>query len=309
MGFLPRVVEKHNAIRHTPHIAILAAVGPPVVLVYLAGQSAAAALFLGDLYAFGLLGSFILTNVSLDVIRWRELATDRRLRFRLVFVVGVITTALTVIGWSVNLVAKPYATAFGGALTLAGLVVGLWTYNRGRARRPAVFPVPYRPALAVESIASQFRSNPAQVLVILPRDQNAADAVIDEGVRAGAGKSIVFLYRGQAPPGPAELWEVSDPYLKDYVAQDAFTRAEVHARHRVPHRRYVYVPGSLPRDAIGRVWAELRPHETVVAQSEKDSLPPVTLERVRHRVHAGVQVLHLVSSRITHQHDLAAAGT
>ena len=309
MGFLPRVVEKHNAIRHTPHIAILAAVGPPVVLVYLAGQSAAAALFLGDLYAFGLLGSFILTNVSLDVIRWRELATDRRLRFRLVFVVGVITTALTVIGWSVNLVAKPYATAFGGALTLAGLVVGLWTYNRGRARRPAVFPVPYRPALAVESIASQFRSNPAQVLVILPRDQNAADAVIDEGVRAGAGKSIVFLYRGQAPPGPAELWEVSDPYLKDYVAQDAFTRAEVHARHHVPHRRYVYVPGSLPRDAIGRVWAELRPHETVVAQSEKDSLPPVTLERVRHRVHAGVQVLHLVSSRITHQHDLAAAGT
>ena len=309
MGFLPRVVEKHNAIRHTPHIAILAAVGPPVVLVYLAGQSAAAALFLGDLYAFGLLGSFILTNVSLDVIRWRELATDRRLRFRLVFVVGVITTALTVIGWSVNLVAKPYATAFGGALTLAGLVVGLWTYNRGRARRPAVFPVPYRPALAVESIASQFRSNPAQVLVILPRDQNAADAVIDEGVRAGAGKSIVFLYRGQAPPGPAELWEVSDPYLKDYVAQDAFTRAEVHARHRVPHRRYVYVPGSLPRDAIGRVWAELRPHETVVAQSEKDSLPPVTLERVRHRVHAGVQVLHLVSSRITHQHGLAAAGT
>ena len=309
MGFLPRVVEKHNAIRHTPHIAILAAVGPPVVLVYLAGQSAAAALFLGDLYAFGLLGSFILTNVSLDVIRWRELATDRRLRFRLVFVVGVITTALTVIGWSVNLVAKPYATAFGGALTLVGLVVGLWTYNRGRARRPAVFPVPYRPALAVESIASQFRSNPAQVLVILPRDQNAADAVIDEGVRAGAGKSIVFLYRGQAPPGPAELWEVSDPYLKDYVAQDAFTRAEVHARHRVPHRRYVYVPGSLPRDAIGRVWAELRPHETVVAQSEKDSLPPVTLERVRHRVHAGVQVLHLVSSRITHQHDLAAAGT
>jgi amino acid transporter len=308
MGFLPRAVEKHNAARRTPHIAILAAVAPPVALVYLAGQSAAAALFLGDLYAFGLLGSFILTNISLDVIRRRELIADRRLRTRAVFVVGVITTALTVIGWSVNLVAKPYATAFGGALTLVGLAVGLWTYNRGRARRPAVFPVPYRPTLAAESIASQFHGTPADVLVILPRDQNAAAAVIDEGVRAAAGKSVVFLYRGQAPPGPTELWEVGDPYLKDYVAQDAFTRAEVHARDRVPYRRYVYVPGSLPRDAIGRVWAELRPHETVVAKSEMDALPPVTLERVRHRVHAGVQVMHLMSSRITH-HGLATAGT
>src|SRR5439155_1192007 len=143
MGFLPRIVEKHNAIRHTPHVAILIAVGPPVLLVYIAGQSAATALFLGDLYAFGLLGSFLLTNVSLDVIRRRELRTDRTGRRRLWFAIGIITTALTVIGWSVNLLAKPYATAFGGGLTLAGLAVGLWTYNRGRARRPAVFPVPY----------------------------------------------------------------------------------------------------------------------------------------------------------------------
>ena len=309
MGFLPRAVEKHNAARRTPHVAILAAVAPPVVLVYIAGQSASTALFLGDLYAFGLLGAFILTNVSLDVIRRLELRVDRSLRRRIWFGVGVVTTGLTVIGWSVNLVAKPYATAFGGALTAVGLAVGLWTYNRGRARRPAVFPVPYRPALAVESIASEIRGTPAAVLVILPRDQNAAAAVIDEGVRAAAGRSIVFVYRGQAPPGPTHLWEVGDPYLKDYVAQDAFTRAEIHARDHVQHRRYVYVPGSLPRDAIGRVWAELRPHETVVAQSEKDALPPVTLERVRHRVHAGVAVMHLVSSRITHRPGLAAAGS
>jgi amino acid transporter len=307
MGFLPRIVEKHNALRHTPHVAILIAVGPPVLLVYIAGQSAATALFLGDLYAFGLLGSFILTNISLDVIRRRELRNGGSLGRRLWFAVGVVTTVLTLIGWSVNLVAKPYATAFGGGLTLVGLVVGLWTYNRARARRPAVFPVPYRPTLAVESIASQFRSAPADVLVILPRDQNAAAAVIGEGVSAAIGKSAVFLFRGQAPPGPAELWEVSDPYLKDYAAQDAFMRAELQARDHVRHRRYVYVPGSLPRDAIGRVWAELRPHETVVAKGEQDALPPVTLERVRHRVRDGVAVMHLVSGRITHS-GLAVAG-
>jgi amino acid transporter len=298
MGFLPRIVETRNTWRRTPHIAILAAMGPPVILVYIAGQSQIASVFLGDLYAFGLLGAFILTNVSLDVVRWRELKVDRALRRRLWFAVGVLTTTLTVIGWSVNLVAKPYATAFGGGLTLMGLAVGLWTYNRGRRRRPAVFPVPYRPELAAESIRLQFQRNPADVLVILPRDQNHADAVIDEGMSAAHGKRIVFLYRGQSPPGPAELWEVSDPYLQDYVSQDAFTRAEMRTREHVANRRYVYVPGSLPRDAVGRVWAEVRPHETVVMLGEQDLVPPVAVERVRHRVHAGVPVLHMVSSHI-----------
>jgi hypothetical protein len=147
------------------------------------------------------------------------------------------------------------------------------------------------------------------VLVILPRNQNAADAVIEEGVRAASGKRVVFLYRGQSPPGPAELWEVSDPYLKDYVAQDAFTRAEIRSRQHVLDRRYVYVPGSLPRDAIGRVWAEVRPHETVVLQGEQDALPPVSLDRVRHRVHKGVAVLHLVSSHIRPTDLVLAAGS
>jgi amino acid transporter len=307
MGFLPRIVERRNSWRRTPHIAILAAMGPPVILVYVAGQSPVAAVFLGDLYAFGLLGSFILTNFSLDVVRWRELKIDRSLRRRLIFAVGVLTTVLTMIGWSVNLVAKPYATLFGGGLTLVGLAVGLWTFNRGRRRRPAVFPVPYRPELAAESIALQFQRNPADVLVILPRDQNSADAVIDEGVSAANGKRVVFLYRGQSPPGPAELWEVTDPYLKDYVAQDAFTRAEMRSRDHIQHRRYVYVPGSLPRDAIGRVWVEVRPHETVVLQGEQDVLPPIAVDRVRHRYHAGVPVLHLMSSHIRPTH-VAIAG-
>jgi hypothetical protein len=176
--------------------------------------------------------------------------------------------------------------------------VGIWTYRRGRAHRPAVFPLPYRPELAVESIALQFQRNPADVLVILPRDQNSAEAVIAEGINAATGKSVVFLYRGQAPPGPAELWEVSDPYLKDYVAQDAFTRAEIRSRGAVPSRRYVYVPGGIPRDAIGRIWTEVRPHETVVVQGEQDVLPTIALDRVRHRVSGGVPVLHLMASHV-----------
>jgi amino acid transporter len=47
MGFLPRAVELRNAWRRTPHVAILAAVAPPVVLVFVAGQSSAASVFSG----------------------------------------------------------------------------------------------------------------------------------------------------------------------------------------------------------------------------------------------------------------------
>ncbi len=296
MGFLPRFIEQRNSWRRTPHVAILAAVVPPVAIVWVASTSpAGTAVFLGNLYAFGLLGSIILTCVALDVIRRRELGAGATRARRAVFALGVFTTALPVVAWVVNLFAKPDATIFGGALTGVGLLVGLWTYRRARTQRPAVFPVPYRPELAVESIVMQFKRRPADVLVILPRDQNSADAVIAEAVQAARNKSVVFLYRGQAPPGPAELWEVSDPYLKDYVAQDAFTRAEIRSRDGVPDRRYVYVPGSLPRDAIGRVWTEVHPHETVVLQGEQDVLPGVALERVRHRHAHGVPVLHLMA--------------
>jgi hypothetical protein len=299
-------MELHNSWRRTPHVAILAAVVPPVIIVWVASTSSAGtAVFLGNLYAFGLLGSIILTNVALDVIRRRELRITAGVWPRVVFGVGIFTTTLPLVAWIVNLFAKPDATVFGGALTGVGLVIGLATYRRARSQRPAVFPVPYRPEVAAESIALQFQTQPAQVLVILPRDQNSADAVIHEGLSVAAGKSVVFLYRGQAPPGPADLWEVSDPYLKDYIAQDAFTRAEVHARKTVRSRRYVYVPGSLPRDAIGRVWAEVRPHETVVIQGEQDVLPHIAIDRVRHRVVAGVPILHLVASHVRH---MAAAG-
>jgi len=63
----------------------------------------------------------------------------------------------------------------------------------------------------------------------------------------------------------------------------------------------------VPRDAIGRVWTEVRPRETVVLQGEQDVLPPVALDRVRHRAHGGVPVLHLVSSRMRTTNGSVAA--
>ncbi len=297
MGFLPRALEHRNRWRLTPHWAILAAVVLPIVIIIASRGSVDT---LGDLYAFGLLGTFVLTCVSLDVVRWREY---RRWSPGVIafFAVGVVTTLLVVVAWMVNIVAKPLATEFGGGLTLVGLIAGLATYRYYRRRRPAVFPVPFRPQRAAESIASALGNRPSagDVLVILPHEQLAAEAVIAEAARAAAGRGAVFLYRGNRYPHQHhELLEVSDPYLKDYSAHDAFSRAEVLARGQVPNRRYVYMPGSLPREMVGEVWRTVAPKETVVTLEDQGMLPPMAVDRVRRHTTDGTTVLHMYTSKV-----------
>jgi amino acid transporter len=297
MGFLPRALEHRNRWRLTPHWAILAAVVLPIAIIIASRGSVDT---LGDLYAFGLLGTFVLTCVSLDVVRWREY---RRWSPGVIafFAVGAVTTLLVVVAWMVNIVAKPLATEFGGGLTLVGLIAGLATYRYYRRRRPAVFPVPFRPQRAAESIASALGNRPSagDVLVILPHEQLAAEAVIAEAARAAAGRGAVFLYRGNRYPHQHhELLEVSDPYLKDYSAHDAFSRAEVLARGQVPNRRYVYMPGSLPREMVGEVWRTVAPKETVVTLEDQGMLPPMAVDRVRRHTTDGTTVLHMYTSKV-----------
>ena len=306
MGFLPRVLEHRNRWRKTPHWAVLAAIVLPVIIVIATSGSVP---LLGDLYAFGLLGTFVLTCVSLDVVRWREY---KKWSPALVvfYAVGVATTVLVVVAWSVNLVYKPLATGFGGGLTLVGLIAGLATYRYSRSRRPAVFPVPFRPQRAAESIASALGNKPSagEVLVILPHEQLAAEAVLMEVARAAAGRGAVFLYRGNRYPNQHhELLEVTDPYLKDYAAHDAFARAEMLARNHVPHRRYVYVPGNLPREMVGEVWRTVSPIETVVTVDDQGMLPPVAVDRVRRHTTDGTTVLHMHTSKVRHMPESVTA--
>jgi amino acid transporter len=294
MGFLPRLLEVRNRARRTPHWAIAAAVGLPVVLVISASGSID---LLGDLYAFGLLAAFTLTCLGLDAVRWREgmprsgpLGLGR-------FAVGVLTTLAVLVAWCVNLVAKTSATEFGGGLTLIGLVLGLGTYRYNIRRRPVVFPVPFERASA--AIMAAFERRPADVLVILPGDADSAELMLREAFRVIGRRSAVFLYRGELyQSSMPRLWEVNDPYLKDFAAQDAFARTETIARRAgVRDRRYVYVPGGQPSEVVGDVWRTIRPRETVADETNQEVLPPLALDRVRrHRVDGQV-VLHMFSSR------------
>ena len=70
MRFFPEVVERTSKLRGTPHRLDRAGNGHPDAGADRGAR--ATSIMLGDLYAFGLLGAFSLTCISLDIIRWRE---------------------------------------------------------------------------------------------------------------------------------------------------------------------------------------------------------------------------------------------
>jgi amino acid transporter len=297
MGFLPRALEHRNRLRNTPHWSILLAVSVPIGLVIV---SNGAADFLGDLYAFGLLGAFIVTCLSLDVVRWHDPVVRGSRRDMAIFWLGILTTILVFVGWLTNLVAKPHATVFGGGITLLGLLIGLTTYNYLRGRQPVVFPFQHHPERPVIPVAGTRGMPDCQVLAILPHDPETAEAVVDAATRLADGdRPLVFLYRGDPPSDHRrpELMAVADPYLEDRSAQVAFARAERAARRRSRNRQYVYVPGHFRRETVGEVWKSLLPRETLLIDGDQDVLPPVALDRVTRSYVDGFPVLRLISGR------------
>jgi amino acid transporter len=118
--FLPRALLRRHSRFGTPHIAILAAVVVPIVVLLATHGDIGT---LGDLYAFGLLGAFVLSSVGLDRVRISESRTGA------IFALGILTSVLVIVAFATNLVAKPHATLFGGSLTLAMVTFGL--VNRG----------------------------------------------------------------------------------------------------------------------------------------------------------------------------------
>src|SRR5437660_3937521 len=69
MDFFPAFVLKRNKLRGTPHYSIALSIGIPIIVLIIANGSL---IFLGELYAFGLLGAFTLTCLGLDIVRYRE---------------------------------------------------------------------------------------------------------------------------------------------------------------------------------------------------------------------------------------------
>lgn len=115
-GFLPKIIAMRNSTFNTPHIAIaIATLIPVLIILFSAGEMK----LLGDMYAFGLLGAFVFSSLSLDSIRWRLGRRDFG------FWLGVFTTGMVMLAWGVNLVEKHLATYFGGAVTAIGMITAV----------------------------------------------------------------------------------------------------------------------------------------------------------------------------------------
>jgi len=115
-GFLPQIIALRSAIFNTPFVAIAIATSVPILVILITrGQMA----LLGDMYAFGLLGAFVFSSLSLDLIRWRLGRRDFG------FWLGLFTTAMVMVAWGVNLVEKELATLFGGTVTAIGMLAAV----------------------------------------------------------------------------------------------------------------------------------------------------------------------------------------
>jgi nucleotide-binding universal stress UspA family protein len=220
-NFLPRVIALRSERFNSPHIAILiATLVPLVVIVGTQGKIA----LLGEMYAFGLLGAFAFSSFSLDMIRWRLGRRD------LGFWIGVLTTAMILLAWSVNLAAKELATVFGGALTLIGMIIAVGVRRSWFVeilhQIPAIQRLQARAYLASEALVDEELRGlvtladavelkalyPASSLLAL-RGENPA--LIQQGINLarGKGESAIYciyveewpgLFNGNTPHRPNE---------------------------------------------------------------------------------------------------------
>jgi len=114
--FLPKIISMRSKTFNTPHIAIVISTAIPILVIL---GSRGDMKILGDMYAFGLLGAFVFSSLSLDSIRWNLGRRD------LGFWIGVLTTLMVMVAWGVNLVEKQLATIFGGGVTAIGMLVAV----------------------------------------------------------------------------------------------------------------------------------------------------------------------------------------
>jgi|SRR5450755_2606380 amino acid transporter len=208
--------------------------------------------------------------------------------FKIDFFLGVLTTLLVATAWSVNLVSKPLATAFGGSVALLGM--GVAFVNNRRSSNTGRVPVP----VAVTRIEEAL---PNSVLAILLPDSKKNDAVIRAAINNADERQrpIMFVYVGkpQARATAPRMMEIVDPYLEDQGAKQSFGKAEGRVvKSNIPSRTYVYLQGD--PDIANLVWQQVHPRDTVVAADNSERFKDINPDRVRYEITPEGKVAHLL---------------
>jgi hypothetical protein len=198
------------------------------------------------------------------------------------FYIGLLTTALVVTAWITNLVAKPLATAFGGTVTIVGM--GIAYFNYERHRREDHVPV---------AVTQNEEYLPGSTLAVLMPESELNDAVIHSALTHANGKPVVFLYLGSGHPGPTpRLFEFHDPYYDDEQAKKTFGRAEHLAQKSKVKRLYLY--RLQEPHAIEQVWRIVHPYDSVIAAEHASRIQDINPDRIRFEVTPEGKVAHLL---------------
>ena len=184
-------------------------------------------------------------------------------RTRFNFWLGILTTVLVVTAWSTNLVAKPLATAFGGSVTVIGMLIAYTSYTFHRRKG-------YSPVITT-GVEKNF---PSAILAILTATSPHNEAVIDAAVNNPEKKPVVFLYLGQKTSGmKPEIFRLLEPHLNDQEARKILGRANHLAEEAKLPCRFIYRHQT--PDAAYRVWQVLHPADTIVAPDQTEALEKI----------------------------------
>jgi hypothetical protein len=198
------------------------------------------------------------------------------------FYIGLLTTALLVTAWTTNLVAKPLATAFGGAVTLIGMGIASFIYVRHK--REEYIPV---------AVTHSEEYLPRSTLAVLMPEDELNDAVIHAALTHAGGKPVVFLYLGsERAERMPRLFEWHDPYYDDEQAQKTFGRAEHQAQKSKVKRLFLY--RQLEPHTLSQVWLMVHPHDLVIAAEQVSHIQDINPDRIRFEVTPQGKVAHLL---------------
>ncbi len=200
------------------------------------------------------------------------------------FYLGLLTTALVVLAWTTNLVAKPMATIFGGSVTLLGMGIAYFTYSHKKQQGHVPVPITH-----VEEHL------PGSILAVLLADNTHNEAVIRSAIDNAHGQPVTFLYLGQAKTQQApRLFEFHDPYYDDQQARKTFGEAEHLAQKAKIVRRFVYrqqEPATLEH-----IWHVVHPRDIVISSDNTSLLEEINPDRIRYEVTPTGSVAHLLKS-------------
>jgi amino acid transporter len=213
-----------------------------------------------------------LANASL--LRNRIVGLWRRLDFWL----GLLTTLLVMLAWSISMVSQPLATAFGCSVVLSGMAVAYVNYVRGLA--PVV--TPYLEGRMPESL-----------LAVLAAGDQHNSAVIDAAINHARGKPVVFLYLAEPKVERVpQLFEVVDPYLEDEPAKDTLKQAALLARKARLASRFVYRLQT--QGAAGHIWQIVHPRDVVLTAEHAAQFEEINPDRIRYELTPRGKIAHLL---------------